>query len=250
MKNIWSYRRTAGLTAAFVFLLPMTATGAFYKYTDKDGRPVFVDDLGKIPEPYRGGATVYSEAKDQLNDAQRANLEAIEAKKNRQAREDYLRHIETINLRQATEAARLARTNRKIQQGAMETPITVSNNQVLVPVTIAHLGVEVKTQLLLDTGASIITLHKEIARQLKIEPSMRSKAKVVGGTAIRAGFMQLSYVGVGPLTVKGPVAGFIDHTGPPVAFGGYLGMNILKEANFQIDFDRKVIRWLPEPDNR
>ncbi|MBI9084817.1 MAG: aspartyl protease family protein [Desulfobacterales bacterium] len=230
--------------------MPMPATGAFYKYTDKDGRQVFVDDLGKIPQPYRGGATVYSEPKDRLNDSQRSKLEAIEAEKNRRARENYLQHIETINLRQATEAARQARTNRKIQQGAMETPITVSNNQILVPVTIAHLGVEVETQLLLDTGASIITLHKSIARQLKIAPSMRSRAKVVGGTVIRAGFMQLSYVRVGPLTVKGPVAGFIDHTGPPVAFGGYLGMNILKEANFRIDFDRKVIRWLPEPDNR
>ena len=245
MKNSRAYPWAAWFTAAMFSLAPMPVTAAFYQYVDDAGRRVFVDNIDKIPLPYRSNVTVYSEPKDRLNEAQRSALEAVEAEKIRKAREDYLQHIEAINLRQATEAARQARAASKARQGALETPIKVAKNQILIPVTVAHLGIEVETQLLLDTGASIITLHKSIARELKIEPSMRSKAKVVGGTAIRASFMQLSYVRVGPLKVNGPVAGFIEHTGPPVAFGGYLGMNILKEANFRIDFDRKVIRWLP-----
>lgn len=239
--------RTALLLAVILSMVPLTARGAFFEYVDETGRRIFVDDRDKIPMQYRKAATVYAEPKDQLSDTERQRMEAVEAEKKRKARQDYLQHIEQIKRRQAAEAARRARERREIRQRELETPIIVDNNQILVPVTVAHNGIEVDTHLLLDTGASMIALHQSVARELKIDSVMRARAQVVGGATIRAGFLRLSYVRVGPMKVNNPVAGIIDHTGPPVAYGGFLGMNILKEVSFRIDFDRKVIRWLPGP---
>ena len=247
MKRLLSYIGPTVLLLAAMLALPAPANSAFFGYVDKAGRRVFVDDKNKIPLQFRESTTVYNEPKDRLSDTERARLEAADAEKRQKARQNYLDYVKKLNNRRAAEAARRTEAQRQSRQRAMETPVIISNNQILVPVVLGHQGIEVETHLLLDTGASIITLNRNVANQLKVDPAMRSRAKVVGGASIRAGFMELSYVRVGPIRVNHPVAGIIDHTGAPMDFGGFLGMNILKNANFKIDFDRKVIRWLPEP---
>jgi len=37
----------------------------------------------------------------------------------------------------------------------------------------------------------------------------------------------------------------INHEGPPVTYGGLLGMNFLKKFQYNIDFKKQVIHWEP-----
>ena len=50
-----------------------------------------------------------------------------------------------------------------------ETPVIIKGNQVLVPVTLGYGSKKTEALLLLDTGASIITLFQEIFEQLAIK---------------------------------------------------------------------------------
>jgi predicted aspartyl protease len=224
------------------------ATGAYYKYVDRDGRLVFVDGRDKIPMRYRDRAVEYIEPRDRLDAADRNRFDQQEEEKQQAARQRYYDYLETVSRKRAAESAQQDARAETARRRAQETPITIENNQILVPVTLGHQGVTVETRLLLDTGASVITLHETIARKLNISTVMRSKAKVAGGAVIRSRTLRLSQVRVGPLTVKNPVAIVIDHVGPAVSYHGFLGMNILKGTDFRIDFDRKVIRWLPGPE--
>ena len=49
----------------------------------------------------------------------------------------------------------------------LTTRVKIINNHVIVPVTLSYNNREVKTNLLLDTGASNITLHKEKTQDKK-----------------------------------------------------------------------------------
>ena len=126
---------------------------------------------------------------------------------------------------------------------ARETKVTVKDNQVLVPVTLAYGGKEVQVSLLLDTGASITTLNRESVKKFRYAEPSKAKLIVPGGKTIDADVIQLSYIRVGPHKIRNLQAGIIDHKGMPVEFQGLLGMNFLREVDYKIDFQRQVIVW-------
>jgi predicted aspartyl protease len=127
-----------------------------------------------------------------------------------------------------------------------ETAITIKGNLIFVPVTLGYRDKEVETTMLLDTGSNSIVLHQNIADILEIGSYSNSKARGVGGIEIETRITKLDSVKVGPHQKANLTAHVIDYQDEKTEqFNGILGMNFLKNLGYSIDFEQKVIKWLP-----
>jgi hypothetical protein len=127
-----------------------------------------------------------------------------------------------------------------------ETPVTIKDNRVFVPVALGYEGQEIETTLIFDTGAGSIVLHEDIARQLGIEQGQAppSEGEGVGGIKIATQAVRLAYVQVGPHRKENLRADIIAYQGDPDEdYNGLLGMNFIRGLEYTIDFERQVIRW-------
>ena len=144
----------AMLLIGVCLLLPPEAAAEFYRYVDKNGHAVYVDDMSKVPEAYRDQLDVYAERYDHLSPSEREHRldkERQEVEAERTARE-----------------AEIEALRRRSMQDSRETPVVVEGNKVMVPVLLGYDGVETEAMLVLDTGASIIALHREVAEELAV----------------------------------------------------------------------------------
>ena len=152
-----------------------------------------------------------------------------------------------INLNALDEWERERETfNARHQAAGTETKVDLLDGvQILVPVALESNGHRIQARMLLDTGASIMVLHRKVADRLHLKSAGKAKLLIAGGKILDSDIVSLDTVGVGPIKKKGLQASVIPHNGPEVHYQGLLGMNFLKGTSYRIDFDRQVIQWLP-----
>ncbi len=253
------------------FLCPRELRSEFYGYVDKDGNRHFVDSIDKIPSEYREGVKAYKEKYDDLPEEQRSIRLEEERRELEKRREEEDRKYEEWQREQKAWEEELKkqeimrelewelkqkerereRTETRLKRKGVQRVTIVGNpavgNAVLVPVILGYRGKEIETQLMLDTGASMIALHLEIAESLNIDLRRfkRIRPQVAGGKSINAYVGKLDYVEAGPIKKNDIYVSIIEHQGPPVPFKGLLGMNFLRGVEYHIDFENQVINWNP-----
>lgn len=234
---------------------PPSIQSAFYKYIDENGKVHFVDQKGKIPEKYRDRLTVYPEKYDNLPEEEREMLierdrKAVEEKRRiqRELREEEKRQRdqaekEAIEKEKEQIELEKKRQEEELSKQSVETKVTILGNQVLVPVRLGYNKKEVQAQLLLDTGATTVLLHEDLANQLTIGETKSAVGYVAGGESITADFAKLDYLIAGPYKMEDVDVAIVKHTGPQVPFKGLLGMNFLRGLKYSVDFEKQVLRW-------
>jgi hypothetical protein len=200
-------------------LLPLELRSEFYKYVDNRGIAHFVDNISKIPTEYRKDFESRTYKKnDPLSQNRRNALLDSEKRKREAMIQSYL-------------------------SKEIETDVIIINNRVLVPVRLGYAGREIKTVLLLDTGASITLLHKKPIRQLAIKQQKKAQAQVADGRFINTSIAELDYMIVGPFKKTNLEVAFVNHEVTSGTHDGLLGMNFLRGFEYSIDFERNVIKW-------
>ncbi len=129
--------------------------------------------------------------------------------------------------------------------GEETTKVTIIGNSVLVPVTLTHDYNEVDVRLVLDTGATRTTIHADIADKLSINLNETKKTKVMvaGGGIIDARIIRINSLTVGPHTSRDWIVFVVPHHAAAARYDGLLGMDILRELKYRIDFKRQIIVW-------
>jgi len=127
--------------------------------------------------------------------------------------------------------------------GIRETKVTIKESRVLVPATLGYREKKIEVLFLLDTGASITTLHRNVVNKIKIQNAQKASITVVGGSRIDADVVKFDYLRIGPIKKENIYATIIDHKGALVDYQGLLGMNFLRGIDYRIDFQRQVIHW-------
>ena len=222
----------------------MNLQAEFYKYTDRDGRTFYVDDLSRVPDEYLDQIEVYKEKYDHLPAEQRKTRLENEQQQQQAMEIERQRQVEQ-ELQQAAEQEEAERMLREQldREKVQQTPVSIKGNRVFVPTTIGNNGVEVETLLLLDTGASQTVVHREIASQLNIIALKKGLSQVAGGQQIYTEMGKVDYIKVGPHQLKNATILIINHEGAAVTHNGLLGMNILRNFNYNIDFENQMIVW-------
>ncbi|MFQ5481394.1 MAG: TIGR02281 family clan AA aspartic protease [Nitrospinaceae bacterium] len=186
------------------------ALAKVFKWVDADGKVHFTDSLSKIPRQYRKGGGG---------------------------------GVETLKSGPPEPSDPVVIKFGPPPQEGIQVPLTstAGNTNFFVDAT---LNGSVKLQLLVDTGASFVTLHPDMAPRLGIrdlEDRPHIEFSTAGGTE-KAPIAIVDVLQVGDAVVEDVQVSFIKHMPPE---GGLLGMTFLNEFRMGIDRDRKVMVLKP-----
>ena len=187
----------------------------FYRYLDEDGRPVYVDDLGKVPPRFREKVKRYD------------GVEGTDPSP------EPLPGGEGLNPA-PTHPGELAE---------YVTPVLIKNNRAYVRATIGYGILETEVLLVLDTGASVTTLFRPAVERIFMRGLNRTTGRTASGSVVSVELATVDFIEVGPHRKERMQAGILDVDGQSVDYDGLLGMNFLRGLDFKIDFERGVIVW-------
>ncbi|CAH2032095.1 retropepsin-like aspartic protease family protein [Trichlorobacter ammonificans] len=122
------------------------------------------------------------------------------------------------------------------------TKVVIDNDHVYVPVKIRNGGVIHELWMLMDTGATGVTVHYDVARQMNLQGIGRSYAVVADGRTVANLRSVVEELSVGPAAVHNFEISVMP-TVMPQKHHGLLGMRFLKNFNYTVDLSRKEIRW-------
>ena len=235
----------AAFAAVLCCGLPVFAE--FYKYVDKTGKTYYVDEVWKIPAEYQNQVGRYAEKFDHLPEDQKS--QAVESDQERQ-RTLELEHqrqnellLRELRVREDLDRQRQAEIERKNKLKAMETRVTITNNQIIVPVSFSNGGLEAATQLILDTGATHTVIYRSFASQLNILSLAAGQSKVASGQSVFSEVGKVDSMKVGPIQARDFPVIIMSFDGPPAFYSGLLGMDFLSRVEYVLDYENQVIRW-------
>ncbi|GBC60712.1 hypothetical protein DENIS_1669 [Desulfonema ishimotonii] len=224
------------------FLISPPLRAEFYRYTDENGRTYFVDDLSKIPGKYRYEEMIktYREKYDDLSETRRQELMEKNRREADAAAQQHKAFINRLN----TEREKREKLLDERKRRRRETPVEIEGNNVIVPVRLICGKKKMTARLLLDTGASVTALHREVARKLSLRNLRKARAQVASGDVIDTWVAHLESVQAGPHIRTGLEAVILDISGDQqLPWNGLLGMNFLRGLRYHVDFERQVISW-------
>jgi predicted aspartyl protease len=229
--------------SAALLLLPPTLRGEFYEYIDKNGVKIFTDDSSLIPDIQQDKTKIHKERYDHLDEEQKNELILHEQEEIDKQKKKTRASLEKFEQQEKIERQQQEDIKRQKYLEALNTPITISQNKILVPVTIGYANREITRVLLLDTGASITSVNQSVAEQLNINTGKSSAVMVAGGGILKTKLVDVKYIKVGPKTLKNPRIMVLEQKGAPLSFHGLLGQNFLSRFHFTIDYANSLIRW-------
>jgi len=225
----------------------LPASAEFFKYVDKSGRTVYVDEIWKIPAEYQNQVGRYAEKFDHLPDDQKAQAAESDLERQRALEVEHKRQTDAqlreLREREDLDRRRQAESDRQNKAKAQETPVRIANNQILVPVSFSNGGLEAETELILDTGATHTVIYRSFASQLNIISLAKGQSKVAGGQSVFSEVGKVDSMKVGPIQARDFPVIIMAFEGAPTVFNGLLGMDFLSRVEYTLDYENQVIRW-------
>lgn len=131
------------------------------------------------------------------------------------------------------------------QTQGQTTNVIIVGNQVLVPVTLRNGSIAVQVWLVLDTGASLTTIHEDVAARLNIDwNSTRGRSvRIADGSQVATRSVVLDSITVGSKTSSPAEVSIMPFRGEKGKAEGLLGMNFLRDHRFHIDFANQLLHW-------
>jgi predicted aspartyl protease len=130
------------------------------------------------------------------------------------------------------------------------TPFTLGQSgHLLVDVELVHGTRSVKAKLVYDTGAPYVHIHRRVANALQLNPVRIFQNQLSDGSNKKTTPEAVARVTLklGPAKIEQtPVIWHLSDTylGPPWDWDGMLGMNIIRQYDTRIDYEKKQIEWI------
>jgi len=224
------------LISLLLLLTPLLCQGEIYKYVDKNGRTIFVDDASRIPQEYRQQSEHIKEARpsapasEDSSEEDETTSEAVAA--------DPKTFLDAASMDQAKLEAK-----QEEKQRAYRTPVMISGSRVMVPVEIATGARTGHLVLLLDVNSPSTVLYRSSLTQFELPKGEPIEVQTGGTRKFKGRSIPFDYLKTGPLRMERPNLSVIELNGQQLPYDGVLGTDFLGEHPYQLDERQQVIFW-------